>query len=169
MLNSADEKFAARTCTGLASSFIRLSTAGGSRFLEMMRKHPQLSFPLNKATYFFTDHYSQKIAGNEPFFSQAGPERVQGAKNQILTVLEVRAPAPGKVSRRLYEFKSARFGALGIVAMLAPATALAYLDPNAPGLLYQILFPLVVAVTLAWRRIKDTVSWLWLRIRRKED
>ena len=62
-----------------------------------------------------------------------------------------------------------RLLAWGVVATLAPATAFAYLDPNTPGLLYQIFFPLVVAVTLAWRRIKDTVSWLWLRIWRKED
>jgi hypothetical protein len=121
MRYSADEEMAARTCTGIAFSFIGPSKA------------------------------------------------VQGARNQILAFLDERAPTPGKVSRRLYEFKSVRFGALGIVATLAPATAFAYLDPNTPGLLYQILFPLVVAVTLAWRRIKDTVSWLWLRIRRKED
>jgi hypothetical protein len=62
-----------------------------------------------------------------------------------------------------------RFLAWLVVATLAPATAFAYLDPNTPGILYQIFFPLVIAVTLAWRRIKDTVSWLWLRIWRKED
>jgi hypothetical protein len=65
--------------------------------------------------------------------------------------------------------KAVRIRALGFVAVLGPATAFAYLDPNAPGLLYQMLFPLVVALTIAWRWIKDTVSWLWLRIWRKED
>jgi hypothetical protein len=137
MRYSGDEEMAARTYTGIAFSFIGPSKAAGSRFLEMMRKHPQL------------------FKG--------------GAKNKILTFLEERALAPGKVSRKLHEFKSVRFKALGVVATLAPATAFAYLDPNTPGLLYQIFFPLVLAVTLAWRRIKDTVSWLWLRIWRKED
>jgi hypothetical protein len=65
--------------------------------------------------------------------------------------------------------KAVRFGALGFVAVLAPATTFAYLDPNAPGLLYQTFFPLVVAATIAWRWIKDTVSWLLLRIWKRRD
>jgi hypothetical protein len=62
-----------------------------------------------------------------------------------------------------------RIGILGIVALLAPAAAFAYIDPNAPGLLYQLLFPLIVSITIAWRRIKDMAWLLWLRIWRKED
>lgn len=58
---------------------------------------------------------------------------------------------------------------LGIVLLLAPSAAFAYIDPNAPGLIYQLLFPIIVSITMAWRRIKDMVSWLWLRMWRKED
>jgi hypothetical protein len=62
-----------------------------------------------------------------------------------------------------------RVGILGIVVLLAPVAAFAYIDPNAPGLLYQLLFPLIVSITIAWRRLKDVASWLWLRIWRKGD
>ena len=50
-----------------------------------------------------------------------------------------------------------------------PRAARAYVDPNSAGLLYQILFPIVVAATLAWRWIKDTAYSLWTRIRRPTD
>ncbi len=60
--------------------------------------------------------------------------------------------------------------ALMVVATIAiPRDAHAYVDPNSAGLLYQILFPLMVAATLAWRWIKETVAWLWNRIRRSTD
>jgi hypothetical protein len=41
-----------------------------------------------------------------------------------------------------------------------PSDALAYVDPNSAGLLYQIFFPLVVAVTLAWRWLKQIATRL---------
>lgn len=65
--------------------------------------------------------------------------------------------------------KRFRFALFGLWAIAIPATAFAYLDPNSAGLLYQIFFPLVVAVTLAWRWIKDTASSIWLRLRRRSD
>jgi hypothetical protein len=46
----------------------------------------------------------------------------------------------------------------------APGTAFAYFDPNAGGLLYQLLFPLLVAVVATWRYIKMIVASLWQRI-----
>jgi hypothetical protein len=61
------------------------------------------------------------------------------------------------------------FTLFGLWAIAIPTTAFAYLDPNSAGLLYQILFPVIVAVTLAWRWIKDTASSIWLRLRRRSD
>jgi hypothetical protein len=57
----------------------------------------------------------------------------------------------------------------GVSAILLPVAAFAYVDPNAAGLLYQIFFPLVVAATIAWRRIKDLMSWVWFRIKQTWD
>ncbi len=62
-----------------------------------------------------------------------------------------------------------RFCAISLLVAVTPETAFAYLDPNAPGLLYQLLFPFIVAITVAWRWVKETATWLWLRITRKED
>jgi hypothetical protein len=62
-----------------------------------------------------------------------------------------------------------RFAAFGLSAVSLPAVAYAYVDPNSAGLLYQIFFPLVIAVTVAWRWIKDTVSRLWYVIKRTRD
>ncbi len=39
--------------------------------------------------------------------------------------------------------------AIGLLA-LAPLTAFAYVDPNAGGWLYQLLFPLLIAVGALW-------------------
>jgi hypothetical protein len=58
---------------------------------------------------------------------------------------------------------------LGLVAVTAAAPAFAYLDPNSAGLLYQIFFPLIIAATIAWRRIKDIAFLIWMRIRRIRD
>jgi hypothetical protein len=62
-----------------------------------------------------------------------------------------------------------RIAILALSAISAPAVAQAYVDPNAAGLLYQIFFPLVIAVTVAWRWIKDAVSRLWFFIKRTWD
>jgi hypothetical protein len=58
---------------------------------------------------------------------------------------------------------------LGLIGVTAAAPAFAYLDPNSAGVLYQIFFPLIVAVTVAWRRVKDVAFLLWTRIRRTLD
>jgi hypothetical protein len=50
-----------------------------------------------------------------------------------------------------------------------PRDALAYVDPNSAGVLYQIFFPLFVVVVMAWRWIKGTTAWFWRRITRRTD
>jgi len=48
--------------------------------------------------------------------------------------------------------------------LMAPKVVFAYVDPNSAGVLYQLLFPLIVGVSLAWRWIARTFrafqSWL---------
>jgi hypothetical protein len=56
--------------------------------------------------------------------------------------------------------------ALALCAMAAPAHA--YFDPNTGGLLYQIAFPVIVAVTAGWRYIKAGLQSL-LRRRPKKS
>ena len=42
--------------------------------------------------------------------------------------------------------------------LFSSVDAMAYLDPNAGGLIYQILLPVIVAVTAGWRYLK-----MWLK------
>jgi Sulfotransferase domain len=78
MRDSAEEEIVAPTCAGPAFLFIGPSKAGSSWFFEILREHPQVFVPLNKATFFFSDYYAQGIAWYEKFFSKAGPEQVKG-------------------------------------------------------------------------------------------
>jgi len=48
-----------------------------------------------------------------------------------------------------------------------PVMAYAYVDPNAGGLLYQILFPVIVAIGAAWAGLRHHVSLWWSRWRGK--
>jgi hypothetical protein len=60
---------------------------------------------------------------------------------------------------------------------LALATALAlialdsnaYIDPNAGGLLYQILLPVIVAVVAGWRYLRQMARLLWQRLTRSDE
>lgn len=56
---------------------------------------------------------------------------------------------------------------LVLFAFCLAGEARAYIDPNSAGVLYQIFFPLIVAVTLAWRWIKETCKVLWLKLTRR--
>jgi hypothetical protein len=78
MQGSVDEETSARTCDGPAFIFIGPSKAGSSWFFEILREHPQVFVPLNKATFFFSAYYAQGTAWYEKFFSKAGPGRVKG-------------------------------------------------------------------------------------------
>jgi hypothetical protein len=56
-----------------------------------------------------------------------------------------------------------------IAAIFVPRDALAYVDPNSAGILYQILFPLFVVAVMAWRWIKEATISFWKRIMRRTD
>gem|GEM_PF-1471442 len=58
--------------------FIGSSKAGSSWFFEILREHPDVFVPANKATFFFTEHYAKTISWYESFFSRARPEQIVG-------------------------------------------------------------------------------------------
>jgi hypothetical protein len=47
-----------------------------------------------------------------------------------------------------------------------PRDALAYVDPNSAGLIFQIFFPLILAVILAWRWLRQTAARVLKRLSR---
>ena len=70
------------------------------------------------------------------------------------------------MTSKLLRRDSTTHGKWGIVLLLCLSApdANAYLDPNAGGLLYQILLPLIIAVTAGWRYVKLTVLNLFHRL-----
>jgi uncharacterized iron-regulated membrane protein len=61
-----------------------------------------------------------------------------------------------------------RIAALSIaIGLLSPATCLAYVDPNAGGWLFQLLFPLIVAVGGVWALFKAGIHRVFDRLRRR--
>lgn len=51
----------------------------------------------------------------------------------------------------------------------APAYAYAYVDPNTGGWLYQILFPLLVAIAGAWAVLRQKLRELCRRLLGKDS
>lgn len=51
--------------------------------------------------------------------------------------------------------------AVAALMFFSEAPAYAYIDPTVPGLVMQILAPIIIAVSVMWRRIKDTISRLF--------
>jgi len=66
---------------------------------------------------------------------------------------------PTFASRR----RALRRAALILTLLAAPACQ-AYIDPNTGGFIYQLLFPLIVAVAAGWRWVKMGVSSAWHRV-----
>ena len=60
-----------------------------------------------------------------------------------------------------------RFASIALALLLSglPLDALAYIDPNAGGLLYQILFPVIVAIGAAWAGLRHKIVDWWSRLR----
>ena len=53
-----------------------------------------------------------------------------------------------------------------LVVLLTPLPALAYIDPNTGGMIFQILAPILAMVTSAWLFLKDRIKAGWYRIKR---
>lgn len=51
--------------------------------------------------------------------------------------------------------------------LLSPAPVFAYIDPNAGGTLYQLLFPLLAAVVGAWTLLRTWLAAQWARLRKR--
>lgn len=51
-----------------------------------------------------------------------------------------------------------------LVTLLLPVNCYAYIDPNAAGWLFQLLFPLLVAIAGLWAVVRHRVTSLWRRI-----
>jgi len=53
---------------------------------------------------------------------------------------------------------------LGIFTALVPGAAFAYIDPNAGGILFQILTPVFIAIVVFWTFLKQKLKALWTRV-----
>jgi hypothetical protein len=51
--------------------FVGASKSGSSWFFEILREHPRVFVPANKATFFFSDYYARGIAWYDAFFVKA--------------------------------------------------------------------------------------------------
>ena len=60
--------------------FIGASKSGSSWFFQILREHPQVFVPANKATFFFSDYFAKGMAWYEAFFVKASP---QGAIGEV--------------------------------------------------------------------------------------
>jgi hypothetical protein len=59
------------------------------------------------------------------------------------------------------------FTALALLECIGvPRDAFAYVDPNSAGLIFQIFFPLILAVILAWRWLRQTAARVLKRLSR---
>ena len=54
--------------------------------------------------------------------------------------------------------------ACGLIVLLLPRDAMAYVDPNAAGLLFQFLFPVIAAIAGWWALFRDKTAALWNRL-----
>jgi len=57
-------------------------------------------------------------------------------------------------------------GLLLLTIVLTPVPALAYIDPNTGGMIFQMLAPLLAAITGAWLFAKDKIKAVFYRLRR---
>lgn len=53
---------------------------------------------------------------------------------------------------------------LAALALLQPLDAVAYIDPNTGGLLFQLLAPLLAMIASAWLLARDYIKGLWRRV-----
>jgi hypothetical protein len=78
----------------------------------------------------------------------------------------VRNRRPTRSQRPLPRLSAALTGAaLAAVWSLAPLHAAhAYVDPNSAGMLYQILFPILVAIASMFTVLRRSIARLWNRV-----
>lgn len=78
---------------------------------------------------------------------------------------ESKACADGNISPKK---EGHRFlGCLIVVLLLLPLNCHAYIDPNTGGWLFQLLFPLLVAIGGAWVVLRQRIRAFWDRLFRR--
>ena len=60
----------------------------------------------------------------------------------------------------------AALAAVLTLCLLAPAPALAYIDPNSGGLLFQLLFPVLAAIAGFGTMVKAWIKARWVSLRK---
>ena len=53
-----------------------------------------------------------------------------------------------------------------LLLALSPLPALAYIDPNTGGMIFQVLAPILAMITSAWLFLRDRIKAVFYRIRR---
>jgi hypothetical protein len=56
-----------------------------------------------------------------------------------------------------------------VVGLLVAPDAMAYVDPNAPGLIFQLFFPLIVGATIARNWLVKITKRIWSALVRTKD
>ena len=54
-----------------------------------------------------------------------------------------------------------------VLVLLTPIPALAYIDPNTGGLIFQVLAPIIAMITSAWLFLRDRIKSAWYGLRRR--
>ena len=53
-----------------------------------------------------------------------------------------------------------------LIVLCTPLPALAYIDPNTGGMIFQVLAPILAMITSAWLFLRDRIKSLWYKLRR---
>ena len=74
-----------------------------------------------------------------------------------------------RLAHSLMPFGSGKYRHLSmaalLLALLTPGSAIAYFDPNAGGLLFQVLFPILAAIAGFGALIRDRIKRRWQTLR----
>jgi hypothetical protein len=55
---------------------------------------------------------------------------------------------------------------LMFIALLSPLPAMAYIDPNTGGMIFQVLAPILAMITSAWLFARDRIKAAFYKVRR---
>jgi hypothetical protein len=105
---------------------------------------------------------------NFPTLSTTGPRRLSAHRPDPRPIAVPHAPLPQNGTPQ-FTAATARSGnwrlAAGLVVLLTASPAWAYIDPNAGGWLYQLLFPLLVGIGALWAGLRLRIRAWWHRLR----
>ncbi len=70
---------------------------------------------------------------------------------------------------KLRNFRGVFFCSVVVPVLLVPVDCYAYIDPNVGGWLFQLLFPILVAIGGAYSIFRHRIGALWHRIFRRTE